>query len=158
MVLGGGNDTRPFLAAALLRHGLATQVIVARSAPSLDTQDGMVPSEDEVVARVLAHQGISAGHLVRLPGACTSTRDEARALAGFLREHPGVRVTVVTSSYHTRRARRVFRRALGAEASRIAFLGAPTEGFGPTDWWQCRDGFGTYMNELGKMAYDLVRY
>jgi uncharacterized SAM-binding protein YcdF (DUF218 family) len=96
--------------------------------------------------------------VVRFDRECASTRDEAEALATFLRTEPWARVAVVTTNYHTRRARRVFRHELGNLQHQVRFVGVPTESFSEDNWWKSRDGFLVYLNELFKSAYYWARY
>jgi len=158
MVLGGNVQTRPFVAAALVNAGLARKALVATIKGSGDDRDGLVPSEQEMIRAVLVHEGVSPNVLLTLPNECASTFDEARALADFLETEPDSSVTVVTSSYHTRRTRSIFRKILGKRSARVRFLGAPVDGFDESNWWQFESGFSTYLNEYVKLAFYLVRY
>jgi uncharacterized SAM-binding protein YcdF (DUF218 family) len=153
MVLGGGDATRPFVAAALFKAGLAGAVLVPRTRRSAEVEDGLLPPEEVVIERVLAARGVPGGAVVFLDGECASTRDEADALARFLDTRPDCSVAVVTSPYHTRRARGTFRRALGGRAARVRFVAAPGEGFGARDWWRSEEGFKAYAREFVKLAY-----
>jgi LPXTG-motif cell wall-anchored protein len=149
MVLGGGPTTRPFVAASLARAGLARRVLV----PTFTEDDSASLSEQEVVRRVLRARGVPDGAVVTLPGAVERTQDEAWALARFLDEEPGATVAVVTSDFHTRRARMLFRREVGSHIDRVHFVAAPTDGFGADDWWRCEEGAATYLLEYFKLAY-----
>jgi uncharacterized SAM-binding protein YcdF (DUF218 family) len=71
----------------------------------------------------------------------------------FLQAEPGTTVAVVTSDFHTRRARAIFRRVLGERMERVHFVAAPTDGFGASDWWECEEGTITYLNEYAKLAF-----
>jgi uncharacterized SAM-binding protein YcdF (DUF218 family) len=159
MVLGGDAETRPFAAAAFLHRGLAQKVLVAPIKPSADSEDGMVASEQELIRGVLVRQGTSPDAIVILPGKeCRSTFDEARALAEFLAEAPNSTVTVLTSGYHTRRVRMIFRKVLGQHAVHVHFCGAPTDGYNENNWWRFEGGLLAYLNEYLKLPYYLVRY
>lgn len=158
MVLGGHVETRPFVAAALLKAGLARKALMATIRGYGDEAQGIAPPEQEVVRAVLVRQGVSPNAIVILSNPCASTFDEARALAEFLQSEPHSSVTVVTSCYHTRRTRWIFLKALGEHASRVRFVGAPADGFDATNWWHFESGFCTYVDEYLKLAFYLVRY
>lgn len=158
MVLGGHVQTRPFVAAALLKAGLAHKALVATILCSGDDLGGTLPPEQDVIRTVLVHQGVSPGAVIILPNGCASTFDEARALAEFLESQPTASVTVVTSSQHTRRTRWIFRRVLGPRAAQVHFLGVPLDGFDETNWWHFEAGVCTYLSEYAKLAFYLVRY
>jgi uncharacterized SAM-binding protein YcdF (DUF218 family) len=150
-VLGGGDDTRPFVAAALVKAGLTDVVLVPRTQRSPDVADGLTPPEEEVIRRVLVARGVPEGRIVLLDGECASTRDEAAALARFLDAHPGATVNVVTNAYHTRRARATFRAALGERAGAVRFVAAPTDGFDAGSWWRHEAGVTAYADEYAKL-------
>jgi uncharacterized SAM-binding protein YcdF (DUF218 family) len=158
LVLGGGTDTRPFVAAALVRAGLTDKVLVAEVRPSPGVEDGLIPSEEEVVQRVLDRRGVPRDAVTVLPGPCDSTFDEARALGRFLDEKGACTVAVVTTNYHTRRARWVFRRVLGAKADRLRFVAPPTGGYDESNWWKFEAGLKAYANEYVKFLYYFLRY
>jgi uncharacterized SAM-binding protein YcdF (DUF218 family) len=159
MVMGGDMETRPFAAAAILHVGLARRALMAPIKPSADSADGIVPSEQELARAVLVRQGTSPDRIVLLPGQeCQSTFDEARALANFLAREPHSTVTVVTSSYHTRRVRMIFRKILGEHAARVHFRGTPSDGYNENNWWCFEGGLLAYLNEYLKLGFYRVRY
>jgi uncharacterized SAM-binding protein YcdF (DUF218 family) len=158
LVLGGGPDSRPFVAAGLYKRGLAGGVLVADVRPAPDAADLAAPTEAALIRRVLTARGVPAGNVVTLPGEVASTFDEAHALGRFLDAHPGATVAVVTDDYHTRRARRVFRKVLGARATQVHFVATPVDGVSAADWWTTPRGFSSYVGETFKAAYYEVRY
>jgi uncharacterized SAM-binding protein YcdF (DUF218 family) len=157
LVLGGGSDTRPFVAAALVNAGLAHKVLVPRVQQSPEVEHGLLPAEQDLTSRVLRARGVLSRDIILLDGECASTRDEALALGRFLDDRPNETVMVVTTTYHTRRARGIFRSILGERASRLRFVAAPTDGFDAHNWWQFEEGFVTYTNEYVKLALSQFR-
>jgi uncharacterized SAM-binding protein YcdF (DUF218 family) len=93
----------------------------------------------------------------RLDGAVLSTRDEARTLADFLADRPEATVAIVTNDFHTRRARLLFRRAIPVSRDQLHFIAAPTDGFGPGNWWHFKDGVLWYVGEYAKLCRDSLR-
>lgn len=157
MVLGGDRDVRPFVAAAWWKAGWAREVLLPSIAPHADSNAGE-PPEAEVLRAVLQQRGVPLSAVRFLEGDCTSTRDEARALARFLGTQPGQQtVAVVTSMYHTRRARRLFTHELGPAADRVIFVSAPTDGFDEANWWRFERGIRIYALEYGKLLYSLIQ-
>ena len=157
MVLGGDHDYRPVVAAALYKAGLAHQVLVPAVHRGPDILADLSPPEEEVIRRVLTARGVPERDILILDGQADSTEDEATALARFLDDHPGVSVTVVTTDYHTRRARWIFERRCGPRASALRFVSAPAHGFDASDWWRSEAGFTTYLNEYAKLAVYKLR-
>jgi uncharacterized SAM-binding protein YcdF (DUF218 family) len=158
MVLGGGAESRPFAAAALVRAGRADRVLLPHVALSPEAEAGTTLPEAEVTARVLRARGVADSAVEYLPSEVNSTADEARALAAFLRDHPDATVTVVTHRFHTRRARWIVRQAIGGPAPNVHFFGVPNDGFDESNWWQCEAGLGCYFNEYVKLCLYTVRY
>ncbi len=162
LVLNGDPETRPFAAAALYRATYARGVLLTRQQLKLESaavQDGEMPSELEITRRVLHSRGVPYEAIEILPGEpITSTADEAQALAAFLQSRPAVTVAVVTNSFHTRRARLVFDRALDERAGQVSFVGVPREGVTEDAWWRTAHGCNIYVSEYAKLPYYWVRH
>ncbi len=152
MVLPGSADTRPFVAAAWVRAGLAQRVLIPATVNAADVDDGIEPSSDEILRRVLVARGVPKDRIVVLPGHSNSTWNDAQALGRFLKSAPNARVAVVTSDYHTRRARWSFRRAVPEFRNQIWFVSAPTDSYDPARWWRCRRGFMAITSEYVKLT------
>lgn len=152
MVLGGGSNTRPFVAADWFLRGKTTTILVptVQSPPEL-VDEADVP-DHEVIRRVLLAQGVPVGSITLLPCECSSTRDEAAVLATYMSEHAGVSVAIVTNTLYTRRTKSIFCRQLGDDAKRVFYIGAPTDHFDEASWWKCEEGFMCYATELVKLA------
>lgn len=158
MVLGGGENTRPFAAAALVKAGLARRALVAEIVPTPESRDGIAPPAHEVNRQVLLKRGVAAADVVILPGAAATTYDEALALAAFLDGRPSARVLVVTNDFHTRRSRWIFSRVLGDRAGRVSIVSSPTDEFSLDYWWRSAIGFQIIAGEYLKLAFYAARY
>jgi uncharacterized SAM-binding protein YcdF (DUF218 family) len=153
MVLGGGATTRPFIAAAIMRAGLARRALIPRVVDSDEARDGIVPAEHDLIQEALLHSGVDRDAIIVLEGSVDSTESEARCLARFLDEHSGASVAIVTSDFHTRRTRLVFSRACRTSAkSSLHVVGAPTDDYAPSNWWRFENGFQAYVSEYLKLA------
>ncbi|HYW80514.1 MAG TPA: YdcF family protein, partial [Thermoguttaceae bacterium] len=158
LVLGGEENTRPFVAAALVNTGLAKKALLTHTRPSRDVLRGDSPPGHEINRHILMHRGVAAGDILVLGHEIAHTHGEAEALATFLNTSPEARVTVVTSNYHTRRARWVFTRVLGERASRVSFVSAPAYDFGAENWWLTAKGVQTVVGEYLKLVFYGVHY
>ena len=158
MVLPGDDDTRPFVAAAIVKAGLAKQVLVPELATSPEVEEGIMPPTHETISYVLRHRGVPKENILLLSGDSDSTFGDIRALDGFLESAPQARVTVVTSDYHTRRTRWTVTRLLGQRARRVTFVSAPTEDFRFDAWWQVEEGFMAIVGEYLKLTYYIFRF
>jgi len=158
MVLPGRENTRPFMAAALMNVGLVEAAVIPQVVDPPDVQDGIGVGEHEIIRRVLQHQGVSEDRIVMLRGSTDSTYGDATRLREFLDSRPQARTIVVTSDYHSRRARWAFTRVLGARMKRVRFVSAPSDSFELDDWWRSEEGFCTITCEYFKLAAYWVKY
>jgi uncharacterized SAM-binding protein YcdF (DUF218 family) len=158
MILPGGEETRPFVAAALVKQGWAEQSVIPQTAATPDVNAGLIPPSSEVIRRVLLNRGLDQSQIVTLPSASDSTWEDAAALGAFLRSRPATRAIVVTHHHHTRRAQWVFRQTLGRDAAQVVFVAAPTDGFSATNWWRAKAGIKAVLSEYCKFAWYLFRY
>jgi uncharacterized SAM-binding protein YcdF (DUF218 family) len=132
---------------------LAPQIWIARLLPEEDAARlsplGIVlPLETEVNRAILLRKGVPA-RAIRLYGTdANSTRDEALALAREL-DGRAKTVLVVTSRYHARRARLIFRRQLAG--ARVIVCPTPYESF-DRRWWRHKNLALNAVEELFKLA------
>lgn len=145
VLAGGWRGNRILKAAELVRQGFATRILV--SGP--DGHYGVY--ESDLAIPFAVRNGYPREWFVPLPNRSRSTREEARDVAAELRRRHVRRFILVTSDYHTRRARAVYRKmAPGIEFRTVA---APDPDF-PRKWWQTRQGQKTVFLEWVKtVAY-----
>lgn len=158
MVLGGGDERRPFVAATLMRRGYSQKAVIPTLSPSPDVLAGNVLPTHERMKRVFMCRGVAEEDLVILDTQIRTTFDEASALRQFLAQRSEAQVAIVTDDYHTRRTRWVFRKSLGDRAEDVYFVAAPVDGVTDKNWWQTRDGLKAYTSEYLKLAYYWCRY
>ena len=158
MVMPGDLKTRPFVAAGMVRHGLAQKVIIPTSESSPLVQDSIIPSHDEAMRRILNIRGVSNDRIILIQAETGSTWNDAESLRNFLVDHQGAEVAIVSSDYHTRRTRWVFRRVLKKRYDNVYFVSAPTDYIPPQQWWQSEIGLRTYLAEYGKLLVYWARY
>ena len=158
MVLAGEENTRPFVAAAILKTGLAKKVLLTHVKRSDDVVQGLSPPIHQINRHILVRRGVAQEDIVILGRQIGHTFGEAEALARFLETSPEARVTVVTSNYHTRRARWVFTRVLEERSHQVSFVSAPAYHFREENWGQIDRGVRTVVGEYLKFAFYGVRY
>ncbi|HEX6748607.1 MAG TPA: ElyC/SanA/YdcF family protein [Longimicrobium sp.] len=157
-VFGGDPDVRPFAAAALYRRGWAPRVLVPGMETGRLAAMGMVPTQTELFTGVLHREGVpdSAVAVLPMPGGTASTTDDVAVLRAWLRRTGARRVIVVTTDYHTRRARRALRRGLKGIDVEVMMYGTPARGYDETNWWRTEAGMVAYFNEYLKFARYIV--
>lgn len=157
LVLSGGRFDRELEAADLFAGGLAPRVLMTRE-PEAEVFDVLrargvrVEPSFELRRRVLNELGVTDAAIDVLDGLVRSTRDEALAARGWAGDHGASSLLVVTSSFHTARARRVFVRAFEGSGVTLRFVPASASDFDPDTWWMdrvtLRDGLIEWQKAL----------
>src|SRR5574337_557732 len=128
-------------AAELYRGGWAPRVIA--SGRQLRRYAGIA----ELMQRDLAERGVPADAVIHYPHvAADSTREEAQGLRQLVVERGWRRVLVVTSNYHTRRTRYIYRRVFPATVE-VRVVAARDSNFDPQHWWESRRGLKLFFYE-----------
>jgi uncharacterized SAM-binding protein YcdF (DUF218 family) len=101
------------------------------------------------------HGAASAGRVVLCSHNASSTLEEAEALRPCLQERGWRSVIVVTSNYHTRRARHSWRQAFRtADPPVQIFVHGVSDGdFEPRGWWRTRRYAKTFAGETTKLVW-----
>ncbi|MBI2956736.1 MAG: YdcF family protein [Acidobacteria bacterium] len=149
VVLGGDN-----IRGDRLRHGVA--LYRAGWAPRLvlsGTPFRTYFHESELMKREATELGVPAAHLILAPTDATSTLEEALALRPLLAQHNFRKLIVVTSNFHTRRSRQIFRAVYRPLGTRVIVSAAPDLAFEPERWWEQRSGRKYFLLELLKTVH-----
>jgi uncharacterized SAM-binding protein YcdF (DUF218 family) len=135
VVLGDDNfgGDRAVRAAQLFRGGMASTVVA--SGRLLRPYAGVA----ELIERDLQTQGVPASAILRFPQRAANTREEAQALRDLAAGRGWRRVLVVTSNYHTRRARYIFRKVFPPQLG-VLIISAQDSDYDPDRWWETRQG------------------
>jgi uncharacterized SAM-binding protein YcdF (DUF218 family) len=88
----------------------------------------------------------------------TSTFDEAATVRQYVQVHQTHRIILVTSAFHTRRARWTFEKVLAGLPVTLEMVAVPYAGFDQTNWWKNEAGLITLNNEYIKWFYYLFKY
>ena len=140
LVVLAGDYYRPAFAAELYAQGYAPEVWISRPKrdASLAKLDGLgirLPTEESVNRQILVKRGVPDKRVHLYGRAVNSTADEASALR---EEFPaaGKKILVVTSRYHVRRSRLIFRRLLPDADVRV--VSAPFDA-SQKRWWKDKE-------------------
>lgn len=131
----------------LLQSGLALRLVL--SGTSLRTNF----SEANLMEQDALRFGAKPEQLVLSAHDATSTLEEALALRPLLAQHNFRNIIVVTSNFHTRRARMIFRRVYRKQGTIVQVSAAPDNRFRPAGWWKDPEGFELLWLELQKMVH-----
>ena len=132
-------------AADLYRHGMAP--IVVASGRRLRPNAGIA----ELMEHDLIERGVPKDKILRLSHNAENTREEAETAAQQALERKWRSVIVVTSNYHTRRARYIFSHVFPPQ-TRVRVSGARDGDFDPDHWWQTRKSLKEFVRELAGMV------
>ncbi len=85
-----------------------------------------------------------------------STKGETAHLLKFVREHNFRKIIIVTSNYHTRRARGIFRKEWKGSGVDVFISAAGSSKFHPEEWWVHREDSKTFFYEFSKTIWYLL--
>ncbi|HZC66069.1 MAG TPA: YdcF family protein [Candidatus Dormibacteraeota bacterium] len=128
-------------AAELMRDGKAP--IVVASGRRLRPYAGIA----ELMQHDLIERGVPKEKIVVFAHDGDSTRDEAEALTNLIAEKKWTTVMLVTSNYHTRRARYIFRKVFPSNV-RLVVVSARDGDFDAQQWWQKRKSLRYFSREF----------
>lgn len=131
-------------AAELFREGNAPLVVA--SGRRLRPNAGI----SELMEHDLIERGVPKDRILRFPHDADGTRQEAEALSQFAADRKWTSVIVVTSNYHTRRARYIFRRVFPQDIA-VSIASARDGDFDPQQWWMKRKSIKELTREFAAM-------
>jgi uncharacterized SAM-binding protein YcdF (DUF218 family) len=150
VVLSGGRaDERVGQAATLFKAGLAPFLLLSGG------EQLMGISVPDLLRRQALEHGVPASALL-YERSSTSTSEQARFLRPILEARGARRAILVTSSYHTRRTRLLFRRTFAGSPVEIRVYPVQQDVFRPEDWWTRDQDTETVVLEYLKLALALI--
>ena len=105
----------------------------------------------DLMQRDLVERGVPAGAVIRFTHHANDTREELGGLNHFISERGWRRIIVVTSNYHTRRARYIFERTFPSGVE-LRVVAAPDSEYDPASWWTSRLGIKLFFHEFVGMG------
>src|SRR5579864_8666650 len=145
-ILGDDNfqGDRATRAAELFKAGMAPHIIAS----------GRYLRPYATIAELEQHdlidRGVPASAIVRFDQHAENTKDEAYAIAQLISARGWKRIILVTSNYHTRRARYICERAFPA-GTILLVVAAPDSEYDPHSWWHTRAGTKIFAHEFAGM-------
>ncbi len=152
VVLSGGSPYRAMGGARLYQQGWAPEVWLTR-ATAVEGYEAMAELGTERLIdadynrQILEHFGVPADVIRLIPAPVRNTLDEIRATAEMLSETGGQSVIIVTSPYHTRRARSLWRRVVG-RSPQLSVQPAHEDPFEGARWWRNSTDIGRVGREI----------
>ena len=159
-LLSSDVNTRPFRVAELYKQGLAPVIVICRAEDTPVVELGLVPNDTDIAVGVMEKLGVPPEKIIILtiPGGVTSTFDEAAAFRQYAEGNQVRRIILVTSAFHTRRARWIVDKALSGLPITLETAAVPYADYNQTTWWQNETGLITLNNEYIKLIFYLFKY
>ena len=144
-------------AAELFRAGRAAKIIVTND----NQQAGWAQDEQrnipywELAARYLRREGVPREAIEIVPDPVTGTYEEANVLRRYAEGKQYRSLLIVTSAYHTRRARWTFTRVFASSGITVGLDAVPpgSQAPRPATWWAHLTGWSLVPGEYLKLIY-----
>ena len=136
---------RILMAGDLVRRGYVPAVLVS-GPPFYGVH------ESDIAIQFAVRRGYPAEWFVNLPNDALTTREESRVVLDELKRRGARNFLLVTSSYHTARAARIYRAAMrkAGGGPELRVVAAPDQFFRVDGWWKTREGLKTVFFEWSK--------
>lgn len=163
VVLSGGVVDRSLAAADAYKKGLSQRILITRDKVSEDYYElkkrGVnFPEPRDLERLILESLGVPGASIATIDQFVDSTLEEAELVRGFLIKNRYKSAVLVTSSFHSRRARAVFRKVLQGTGIKVVSYPSRYSRFKPENWWQDRKAIQALVLEYQKMAAYLFTY
>ena len=158
IVLGGGLETRPFVAAELWRRGLADKILISQGPEERAVSIDAMPSQSERNRAILLKLGVPAGAIGTFEAVSKNTRGEAVALRAWAEQNGASAFIIPSEIFPARRVRWIFRREFRGTAVSIEVPAVEPPGYTRSDWWKTEQGLLAFQNEVLKYIYYRLKY
>lgn len=158
LVLGGDPAERAWEAADLYREGWAPRIVLttpltAPAVAALAARGVVLAEEPQLARQVLQGLGVPAEAVLPMPEFVNSTESEARAFRAFAAGRGWRRVLVVSSPFHTRRSRTLFRQVMRETGIEVRVIPSRHGQYRAADWWRGRQDVLTLIIEYQKLLF-----
>src|SRR6516164_1282017 len=158
VVLGGGLETRPFVAAELWRRGLADKILISQGPEERAASVGSMTAHSELNRAILLKLGVPAAAIGTFEAVSKNTRGEAVALREWAEQNGALAFIIPSEIFPARRVRWIFRREFRGTAVSIEVPAVEPPGYTRSDWWKTEQGLLAFQNEVLKYIYYRLKY
>ena len=157
-LLTGDITKRPFHAVKLYRENYANKIVISQHELNPAEELGIYPNPTEAAVKVLLLKGVNKSDIVVIDfdNGVTSTIDEAIALRRYINKTKIKNVILVTSAFHSYRAKYIFKKELKETPVNIIMSPASHLKFDETNWWKFEEGLIACTNEYLKFIHYLL--
>jgi hypothetical protein len=159
VVLGGGIDLRPFIAADMYAKGLVKKVLVSQVDEGPSVVIAELPSHTEANRMVLRKLGVPSSAIETFGTANKNTFEEAAALRVWASRNAGLSFIIPTEAFSARRVRWIFSHTFAGTgvSVEIPSFDPPTE-YRSAEWWKTDTGIISFQNEILKYLFYRLKY
>lgn len=156
-VLSGAPSERAAKATELYKQGFCKKIVcTGENHPQDFVAMGMDMAESELAKNALMKLNIPDSAITLLEEG-TSTMEESDAILKYCIDKKLNSIQIVSSMFHTRRVRNVFKEKFAEKNIEVKIIGAPSVGYQENKWWECEYGLIALNNEYVKLMYYLVK-
>lgn len=149
---GGGNVSRVTKGVELYQKGYSSRIIMSGG--------GNVTSkfkEADLMSMEAQDQGVPFTSIL-LESESKSTYDNAVYVKNIIQRYNLKSILLVTSNYHTRRAKYIFEEVFKNTSVEIITVSAPDSEFSPSTWWKNHEGQQRALTELANLIIYRIKY
>jgi uncharacterized SAM-binding protein YcdF (DUF218 family) len=159
VVLGGGIDLRPFIAADLYAKGLVKKVLVSQVDEGPSVVIAGLPGHTEANRMILLKLGVPTSAIETFGIANKNTFEEAAALKGWVSGNAVSAFSIPTEGFSARRVRWIFQHMFAGTSVTIEVpsFNPPTE-YTSAEWWKTDTGIISFQNEVLKYLFYRLKY
>jgi len=164
VVLMGSGPDRMLGAVDLYQAGYADEIVMVRNMVRgydlVVSQGVKIPHDSDIAREVAVQLGVPAEKVNILPGDALSTQDEAIQVREYLKSQKEIdSLIIVTSKYHSGRAKKIFVKAMSAMDREVRVISCPTQydDFKAEGWWQSREDLKRGVMEYTKLLHFYLR-
>lgn len=151
VILAGDENERIAAGVQLFQQGLAKWFILTDMKMPIPNSEGIYSTN---VKSKVTRQGVPAEYILIVPGQVSTTEDEALRVKEFILSQGFRSLIVVTSPYHTRRARMLLREAFRGSGVYLIVRPSSPSSYQADAWWQSPKNLRTTLLEYAKiLAY-----
>ena len=156
-VLSGAPQERSLKAKELFKNGFCKKIIcTGANHPQDFAALGMDMTEGELTKVALTRLNVPDS-LIEVLKEGTSTAEESDAILKYCLEKKINQIEIVSSKFHTRRVRSVFKEKFSEKNIEVKIIGAPAVGYDENKWWDSEYGLIALNNEYVKLFYYLFK-
>ena len=158
VILGGKSYDRGIHGASLFHDQWASKVIcTGGNTPTALKAIGIDMKECDVTRFILGTKGVDLSEVASLNSA-TSTFEEAEEIKFYTENNNITSLIIVSSEFHLRRVRMVFKKVFKDSNVKLFFSGAPSSNYTASEWWKSEEGLIMVNNEYVKLMYYVMKY